>query len=91
MSKVIRIDEEVWRALQKEATPLQGTPNSALRRLLLEQKRSLAPTCRQQQILIFALDFLKANRDELAGDGMFEEWSEPPSEQEIDELLQQLQ
>lgn len=91
MSKVIQIDDEVWRALQRKATPLQDTPNGALRRLLLEQKRSLAPTCRQQQILIFALDFLKANRDELAGDGMFEEWSEPPSEQEIDELLQQLQ
>jgi hypothetical protein len=91
MSKVIRIDDEVWRALQKEATPLQDTPNSALRRLLLEQKRPLALTFRQKQILTFALDFLNANRDELADDGMFEEWSEPTSEQEIDELLQQLQ
>jgi hypothetical protein len=91
MSKVIRIDDEVWRALQKEATPLQDTPNGALRRLLLEQKRPLAPSFRQKQILTFALDFLKANRDELAGEGMFEEWSEPPSEQEIDELLHQLQ
>jgi len=91
MSKVIRIDDEVWQALQKEATPLQDTPNSALRRLLLEQKRPLAPTFRQKQILTFALGFLKANRDELADDGMFEDWPEPPSEQEIDELLQQLQ
>ncbi len=91
MSKVIRIDDEVWQALQREATPLQDTPNSALRRLLLEQKQPLAPTFRQKQILTFALDFLKANRDELAGEGMFEEWSEPLSEQEIDELVQQLQ
>ena len=91
MSKVIRIDDEVWQALQKEATPLRDTPNSALRRLLLQQKRPLAPTFRQKQILNFALDFLKANRDELADDGMFEDWPEPPSEQEIDELVQQLQ
>ncbi len=91
MSKVIRIDDEVWRALQKQDTPLQDTPNSALRRLLLEQKRPLAPTLRQKQILTIALDFLKANRDELAGEGMFEDWPGSPSEQEIDELLQQLQ
>lgn len=91
MSKVIRIDDEVWRALQKEATPLQDTPNIALRRLLVEQKRPLAPSFRQKQILTFALDFLKANRDELVGEGMFEDWPEPPSEQEIDELVQQLQ
>jgi negative regulator of replication initiation len=32
--KVIRIDNEVWGALQKRATPLADTPNSVLRRVL---------------------------------------------------------
>ena len=35
---VIRIDEEVWKELQKRAVPLVDTPNSTLRRVLgLEQ------------------------------------------------------
>lgn len=32
--RVIRIDDDVWRVLQKRAVPLQDTPNSVLRRLL---------------------------------------------------------
>lgn len=30
----IRIDDEVWQALQKKAIPLEDTPNAVLRRLL---------------------------------------------------------
>ena len=32
--KVIRIDDEVWKVLQKRAVPLQDTPNTVLRRIL---------------------------------------------------------
>ena len=32
--KVIRIDDEVWKLLQKRAVPLQDTPNTVLRRIL---------------------------------------------------------
>jgi hypothetical protein len=32
--KVIRIDDEVWRALQKWASPFEDSPNSVLRRIL---------------------------------------------------------
>ncbi len=34
MTSTIRIDEEVYRALQSRAVPFQDTPNSVLRRLL---------------------------------------------------------
>ncbi|HEU0021714.1 MAG TPA: hypothetical protein VFR55_08595 [Dehalococcoidia bacterium] len=33
LSKVIRIDEQVWAELQKLARPLEDTPNSVLRRV----------------------------------------------------------
>jgi hypothetical protein len=32
--RVIRVDDEVWRALQKKAQPFEDTPNSVLRRVL---------------------------------------------------------
>ncbi|MCI0722296.1 MAG: winged helix-turn-helix domain-containing protein [Acidobacteria bacterium] len=32
--RVIRVDDEVWRALQKKAMPFEDTPNSVLRRIL---------------------------------------------------------
>jgi hypothetical protein len=34
MSKVIRVDEEVWAALKDRAEPLEDTPNDVLRRAL---------------------------------------------------------
>jgi len=34
MSRVIRIDDEVWRQLQERAQPLVDTPNDVLRRIL---------------------------------------------------------
>jgi hypothetical protein len=33
LSRVIRIDEEVWAELQRRARPLEDTPNSVLRRV----------------------------------------------------------
>lgn len=37
--KLIRIDQDVWKILQKEAIPLEDTPNAVLRRLLrIDQK-----------------------------------------------------
>ncbi len=39
--KLIRIDQEVWKFLMKNAIPLEDTPNSALRRLLgIDRKRT---------------------------------------------------
>ncbi len=39
--KLIRIDQEVWKFLMKNAVPLEDTPNSALRRLLgIDKKRA---------------------------------------------------
>ncbi len=39
--KLIRIDQDVWKVLQKEAVPLEDTPNAVLRRLLrIDQKSS---------------------------------------------------
>jgi hypothetical protein len=35
----IKIDDEVFKLLQKHAVPLVDTPNSVLRRLLLEDQR----------------------------------------------------
>jgi len=32
--RVIRVDDDVWRALQKKALPFEDTPNSVLRRIL---------------------------------------------------------
>jgi hypothetical protein len=32
--RVIRVDDEVWRALQKKALPFEDTPNSVLRRIV---------------------------------------------------------
>jgi hypothetical protein len=32
--RVIRVDDDVWRALQKKASPFDDTPNSVLRRVL---------------------------------------------------------
>jgi len=32
--RVIRIDDDVWRALQRKAMPFEDTPNSVLRRIL---------------------------------------------------------
>src|SRR5256885_372642 len=32
--RTIRIDDEVWRAIQKRAKPFEDTPNSVLRRVL---------------------------------------------------------
>jgi hypothetical protein len=32
--RVIRVDDDVWRALQKKALPFEDTPNSVLRRVL---------------------------------------------------------
>src|SRR5262245_53475552 len=32
--RVIRVDDDVWRALQKKALPFADTPNSVLRRIL---------------------------------------------------------
>jgi hypothetical protein len=32
--RVIRVDDDVWRALQKKAMPFEDTPNSVLRRIL---------------------------------------------------------
>jgi hypothetical protein len=32
--RVIRVDDDVWRALQKKALPFEDTPNSVLRRAL---------------------------------------------------------
>lgn len=37
--KSIRIDEEVWAAIQKKAKPFEDTPNSVLRRILHLDKR----------------------------------------------------
>ncbi len=33
-SRVMRVDEQVWAELQKRATPLDGSPNAVMRRLL---------------------------------------------------------
>ncbi len=39
--KLIRIDQEVWKFLMKNAVPLEDTPNSALRRLLgIDRKKT---------------------------------------------------
>src|SRR5262245_51375934 len=35
-SRVIRVDEDVYKALQKRATPLEDTPSSVIRRLIEE-------------------------------------------------------
>jgi len=40
--KLIRIDQDVWKFLMKNAIPLEDTPNSALRRLLgIDRKRGV--------------------------------------------------
>ena len=40
--KLIRIDQDVWKFLMKNAIPLEDTPNSALRRLLgIDKKRGV--------------------------------------------------
>jgi hypothetical protein len=44
MSQVIRIDDDVWAALQKQATPLVDTPNSVLRRILQLPERAPSPS-----------------------------------------------
>ncbi len=36
MSKVIRIDDDIWELLKSKAIPLEDTPSDALRRILLE-------------------------------------------------------
>jgi len=35
-SRVIRVDEDIFKALQKRATPLEDTPSSVIRRLIEE-------------------------------------------------------
>lgn len=45
MIPIIRVDEEVYQALQEQAEPFVDTPNSVLRRILyLKEKRSSIPT-----------------------------------------------
>ena len=45
--RVIRVDDEVWRALQKKALPFEDTPNSVLRRVLkvngVRSRKNAAP------------------------------------------------
>ncbi|MFN3467237.1 MAG: winged helix-turn-helix domain-containing protein [Candidatus Brocadiales bacterium] len=46
MVKTIRIDDDVWRTLQKKAEALIDTPNSVLRRILRIDKNRVLPTRR---------------------------------------------
>ncbi len=43
--KSIRIDDEVWAALQKKARAFEDTPNSVLRRILRLDKRDAKRNC----------------------------------------------
>ncbi len=40
----ITVDEDVWSSLKKHAEPLEDTPNTVLRRILLKDKGSTADT-----------------------------------------------